>query len=190
MFLLNVKLFFAQDDCACDEKEMAFSQQYVNSQELIFRGKTIGVTQGTDYDKATFLIIQLFKGTAAQQMDVYFETKNNCSLKFTVGEDWLIYANYKQGKALAVYCSRCRKNIINTNRNVDLMYVKSDISIDDETDELQKILGQQKFSQQITKDTAHNNIIPNFWQRILLIIFSALGLVVMYVLLNKFLKNH
>ena len=180
----------AQNACDCNSQEMEFSENYVNNQQLIFLGKTVSINKGTDYNKATFLIQQLFKGTASKKFDVYFDNKDSCALKFNVGEDWLIYANYKQGKALAAYCSRCRKNIINTNRNVDLMYVKTDLSFDEEIEKLNAVLGTQKFSQGITdSETAHNNIIPNGWQRIVLIIISALGLVIAYVFLNKLFKK-
>ena len=182
---------FAQTNCNCNEKEIEFSEAYVNANQLIFRGKTIGTSKGIDYDKVTFTIDKLFKGTSSKQVDVYFDTKNPCKIKFNPGEDWLIYANYKSGKPLLVYCSRSRKNVINTNKNIDLMYVKSDISIDDETDKLIALCGLKPFTDHINNnnETAHNNIIPTGWQRIFLIIFSLVGFVVIYLVMNKLWKK-
>ena len=189
-FCLTTAVSFAQSACDCNPQDMQFSESYVSAQQLIFRGKTVSTAKGTDYDKVTFLIEQLFKGTASQKFDVYFESKDSCSLKFIEGEDWLIYANYKRGKALVKYCSRSRKNVINTNRNVDLLYIKSDLGFDEEIDKLNETLGNQNFSQELTgTETAHNNVIPNSWQRLVLIVASAIGLVIAYLSLNRIFKK-
>jgi hypothetical protein len=190
LFALLFQAAFAQTNCNCNEKEIEFSEAYVNANNLIFRGKTVGTSKGTDYDKVTFAVSKLFKGTAAKQLDVYFDAKNPCALKFNAGEDWLIYANYKSGKPLLVYCSRSRKNVINTNKNIDLMYVKSDITIDDETEKLTELCGLKPFTEPITDtENAHDNIIPTGSQRILLIIFSVIGFALIYFVLNKVLKK-
>lgn len=190
LFTLLFQAAFTQSSCNCNEKEIEFSQAYIDANQLIFRGKTVSVSKGTDYDKVTFTIDKLFKGVATKQLDVYFEGKNPCAPKFNAGEDWLIYANYKTGKPLVIYCSRSRKNVINTNKNIDLMYIKSDITIDDETDKLTELCGLKKFTEPIADtQNAHDNIIPNGWQRILMIIFSVIGFAVIYLLLNKLMKK-
>ncbi|HKC67659.1 MAG TPA: hypothetical protein VKG26_05475 [Bacteroidia bacterium] len=190
LFTIFFQLIFAQTNCNCNEKEIEFSQGYIDANNLIFRGKTVSTSKGTDYDKVTFTIDKLFKGVAAKQLDVYFDGKNPCALKFNAGEDWLIYANYKSGKPLLVYCSRSRKNVINTNKNIDLMYIKSDITVDDETDKLTELCGLKNFTEPIADtENAHNNIIPTGWQRILLIIFSVIGFAVIYFGLNKVFKK-
>ncbi|HXU28094.1 MAG TPA: hypothetical protein VN698_12765 [Bacteroidia bacterium] len=189
-FTLLFQLAFAQTNCNCNEKEIEFSEGYVNANNLIFRGKTLSTSKGTDYDKVTFSVSKLFKGTAAQQIDVYFDAKNPCVLKFGIGEDWLIYANYKSGKPLLLYCSRSRKNVINTNKNIDLMYVKSDLTIDDETEKLTELCGLKAFAKPVADtESAHDNIIPTGSQRILLIIFSVIGFALIYFVLNKVMKK-
>ena len=189
-FLMIFQVSFSQDNCNCNEKETVFSEGYVNSNQLIFRGKTISTAKGTDYNKVTFQVNSLFKGIASRQTDVYFDAKNPCVLKFNPGEDWLIYANYKSGKPVMVYCSRSRKNVINTNKNIDLMYVKSDITIDDETDKLTELYGLKAFTEPIANtESAHDNIIPSGSQRILLIIFSLIGFALIYFVMNKLWKK-
>lgn len=189
-FILLFTAINAQTNCNCNEKEIEFSEAYVNTNQLIFRGKTISTSEGTDYDKVTFTVDKLFKGTAFRQTEVYFDAKNPCILKFNPGEDWLIYANYKSGKPLLAFCSRSRKNIINTNKNVELMYVKSDITVDDETDKLIEMCGVKNLSEPIANsESAHDNIIPNGLQRILMIIFSLIGFAVIYYVLNKVMKK-
>src|ERR1700758_1701764 len=117
LFVCLFQLLVSQNKCDCNEAEIAFSESYINANQLIFRGKTISTSKGTDYDKVDFVISSLFKGLAAKQVTVFFDTKNACALKFHAGEDWLIYATLKQGKPLVAYCSRSRKNVINTNKN-------------------------------------------------------------------------
>lgn len=192
--ILLFTLFFftlsAQDNCNCKESEIAFSDVYINSNQLIFRGKTISINKGTDYDKVTFQVSKLFKGVSSKQLTVYFDSKNACALKFNVGEDWLIYANYDKGKPFVAYCSRSRKNVINTNKNVDLMYVKSDLSVDDETDKLIALCGLKPFTEiSSSNENAHSNIIPSGWQRIILILISLVGFVGIYWVMNRIGKK-
>ena len=189
-FTLLFQTAFPQDNCNYNEKEIAFSEAYVNAHQLIFRGKTRSTSKGTDYDKVIFVVSKLFKGTSDTEVAVFFDAKNACALKFNVGEDWLIYADYKKAKPFVAYCSRSRKNIINTNKNIDLMYIKSDITIDDETDKLGELCGLKAFTAPISEnEILHNNIIPTGWQRIMLIIFSLIGFAVIYFLINKVLKK-
>lgn len=189
-FVLIFHGLYAQDNCNCNEREISFSKEYVNSNQLIFRGKTISITKGTDYDKVSFEIDKLFKGIASKKIDIYFDNKNVCALKFNVGEDWLIYANYKSAKAVVVYCSRSRKNVINTNKNIDLMYIKSDITVDDETEKLTELGDLKPFSEPVSEnENAHNNTIPTGLQKILMIVFSALGFAGIYLIMNKFWKR-
>jgi hypothetical protein len=189
-FILIFRGLFAQDNCNCNEKENAFSEAYVNANQLIFRGKTLRVSKGSDYNKVTFSVGSLFKGTAAKQTEVYIDSKNACALKFNPGEDWLIYAAYKRAKPVVPYCSRSRKNVINTNKNIDLMYIKSDITVDDETDKLTELCGLKAFTNPVSEnENAHNNTIPTGLQQILMILLSAAGFAAIYFVLNKLWKK-
>jgi len=180
----------SQNACTCDETKQAFTQSYINAHQLIFRGKTLSTSKGEDYAMAKFSVTQLFKGTCSKELTVYFDKKSECSLKINPGEDWLIYANFKQlQKPYVEYCSRSRKNVVNTNKNVEIQYIKSDLSVDAESEKLAVQLGAQKFAAQSEEDNRHSNVIPNFTQRIVLILASIAGFVLIYFLLNKFLKK-
>lgn len=177
--------------CNCDENKLAFSQQYLAAHKLIFRGKTLSTAIGEDFNKVTFVITQLYKGNCPKEIDVYFDKKAACQLKFNTGEDWLIYANFKQmEKPFVEYCSRSRKNVINTNKNVEIQYIKSDLTVDAECESLREQLGLQNFSsQQKEENNLHSNIIPGFWQRIVLILCSVAGFILIYIGTNKLLKR-
>jgi len=188
--ILNSTFLIAQNACNCDESKIAFSQSYITANQLIFRGKTISTEKGEDFAMAKFSVTQLFKGSCPKEITVYFDKKSECGLKMNPGEDWLIYANLKQlQKPYVEYCSRSRKNVINTNKNVEVQYIKSDLSIDAEGEKLQQQLGVQKFAAQSAEDNRHSNIIPDFSQRIILIIASIVGFVLIYFSLTKFLKK-
>jgi hypothetical protein len=190
VFLFVFQFSFSQSSCTCDETKIAFSQAYVASHQLIFRGKTVSVESGVDYGKVHFIVTQLFKGSASKELTLYYDAKTACQLKFSTGEDWLIYADFKQlQKPFVEYCSRSRKNVINTNKNVESMYVKSDLTIDDECEQLRDQLGLQQFASQSEESNRHSNIIPGFWQRIVLVIFSILGFVAIYFVTVKFLRK-
>lgn len=158
---------------------------------LIFRGKTISIANGEDFNKVTFAITQLFKGNASKEIDVYFDKKGSCQLKFNTGEDWLVYADFKQlEKPYVEYCSRSRKNVINTNKNVEIQYIKSDLTVDAECEMLKEKLGLQNFTAHLKEQgTAHSNIIPGFWERVVLILCSVAGFIMIYIGTNKLLKR-
>lgn len=182
--------FLISQSCDCDQNKIAFTQAYIESHQLIFRGKTVSTGKGEDYAKAVFSVSQLFKGSAPKEITVYFDMKSECSLKMNVGEDWLIYANHKQlQKPYVEYCSRSRKNVVNTSKNVDLLYIKSDMSVDAESEQLQEKLGLQRFAAQAASDNRHSNIIPGFWQRVALIVASIVGFLLIYLALSRFLKK-
>ncbi len=186
--LLNSVSLISQNTCTCNENQLLFSENYIKAHALIFRGKTLSVEKGTDFGKAVFSITQLFKGSASKEITVYFDHKSECNLKLNAGEDWIIYANYKQlQKPYVEYCSRSRKNVVNTNKNVEVQYIKSDLTVDAESDRLVEQLGSQRFAAQAEEDNRHSNIIPGFSQRIILILLSIAGFVLIYFLLNKFL---
>lgn len=138
---------------------------------------------------AHFTVTQLFKGSCPKDVTVYFDQKSGCSLKVAGGEDWLVYANFKQvQKPFVEYCTRSRKNVVNTNKNVEVQYIKSDLTIDQECDRLQQQLGTHQFAAQSEKDNRHANVIPDFWQRVMLILASIAGFIVIYLLVNRFLR--
>lgn len=190
LFFLGSEFLIAQGACNCDDSKLAFTQTYIGAHQLIFRGKTVSVEKGEDYGMAKFSVTQLFKGNCPKEITIYFDKRSECSLKFNAGEDWIIYANFKQvQKPFVEYCSRSRKNVINTNKNVDLQYIKSDLTVDAESEKLQEQLGLQKFAVQSQEDNRHSNIIPDFSQRIILIICSIVGFVLIYLLVNRLLKK-
>ena len=70
------------------------------------------------------------------------------------------------------------------------MYIKSDITVDDETNKLTELCGLKTFTNPISgNENAHNNTIPTGLQQILMIVLSALGFAGIYFLLNKFWNN-
>jgi hypothetical protein len=70
------------------------------------------------------------------------------------------------------------------------MYVKSDLTVDDEVDKLTSLYGLKTFTVPLSEnENAHNNIIPTGWQRVLLIIISLIGFALIYFVMNKLWKK-
>lgn len=191
LFPVSCFLFPVSSFPQCNCKEETLDEAYIQKHQLIFRGKTLAVSKGEDYSKVIFSIEKLFKGIAPKKMDIYFYAKNECSLKFNTGEEWLIYSNYKQAtKPFVEYCSRSRKNVINTNKNIDRMYIKADYGFDEENEWLEKKLGLKNFVTPVSEnDSLHSNIIPSFWQRIVLILVSVFAFAAIYFGVTKWLKR-
>src|SRR3954464_10336273 len=91
---------FSQNACNCDESKIAFSQNYIASHDLIFRGKTTAVEKGQDYTMAHFTVTQLFKGSSPKEITLYYSNKNECGLKIAAGEDWLFTPTLSKCKSL------------------------------------------------------------------------------------------
>lgn len=172
--------------CQCPLTELGMKE--CNKYEVIFKGKIISVKDcNHNFGEAIFEIQELYKGDATKQFKVLFECNVDCAQKFSPGDEWIIYSNYKQiENAKMDWCSRSRKFFKIENEDFYTFTYGNDYY--DEAKFLKEKLGLHRFLNAPESVSANRNILPNQNQAIVIIICSILGIVLFYWLFNKFFK--
>ena len=173
---------------ACQCPLISLSKDELNKCDLIFKGKieSIKITN-TINSEAVFYVDELYKGNVAQHFVVFFNDKDACKLPMRVGDEWIIYTNYKQiDKGKLNFCSRSRTYIKNVKE--DFFAVTTGVSYDEELRFLQTTLGLHKLLKDVPNRAENRNIIPNKNQFILTLLVSLLGIIGFYWLIKKVLK--
>ncbi len=186
--ILLFTLFITSTVIACQCPLTSLSKEELNKYDLIFKGKIESIKlTNTINSEAVFFVDELYKGNLAQHFTVYFNDKDECKLPMRVGDEWLIYTNYKQiDKGKLDFCSRSRTFIKNSKE--DFFAVTTGVSYDEEYRFLQTTLGLHKLLKDVPNRSENRNIIPSKNQFILTLLISLLGIVGFYWLIKKILK--
>ncbi len=174
---------------ACQCPITNLSKQECDKYDVIFRGKIIKNSGCINKNgEAVFEILELYKGRINATFKVLFECEVECAQAFNIGEEWIIYTNYKQAdNAKMDWCSRSRKFIKNAKE--DFYAVTYGNDYDDELKFLRETLGTYK----VMKDREENqagkrNIIPSKTQ-LIITLFISLAVVILFLqLFKKFFK--
>lgn len=174
---------------ACQCPLTTLSIQECDKYDVIFRGKIISNSGCVNKNgEAVFEIIELYKGRVNATFKVLFECEVECAQSFNVGEEWIIYTNYKQAdNAKMDWCSRSRKYI--KNEKEDFYAVTYGNDYDDELKFLRDNLGTYKVMKNREENQAgKRNIIPSKTQ-LIITLFISLAVVILFLqLFKKFFK--
>jgi len=173
--------------CQCPLTKLSLEE--CDKYSIIFRGRIIKDTLfELKKGEVTFQINELYKGVIPSQFKVLFDSGEECAQVFSVGEEWIIYTNYKQAtNAQMDWCSRSRKYF--KNEKLDFYTVTYGNDYDDELKFLREKLGQHKIgeAQQQKPDWAGNQI-PTQSEFIIYLLISIAGVVGFIYLVKRFLK--
>lgn len=187
IFLL---LFFVLSSfaIACDCPHTSLSMDECNKYELIFKGKITNVKMcNNNFGEAMFTIEELYKGNATKEFKVLFECGGECFQKLSIGDEWIIYSNYKQlNNVLLDWCSRSRKFFQNPKEDFYTVLYGNDYF--DEIKFLQKELGNHRVLTDVKNGAENRNIRPTTTQTIVILLVSIACIVLFYFLFNKFFK--
>lgn len=189
--LILFYVLFGQVALACDCPDLPpYSKTYAEGFRIVFRGKTIKSFPCDGKGRIQMEITTLYKGSSPRYIDLIFPCTGNCAMDFKEGQEWLIYGNIIQfGRVETFLCTRSRRHLISNNKNIELSYVHSDISFEEECTLLEKEFGIQNFASNSQETIfSHQNEKPDFTKSVLLIVFSVIGFVVIYWIIKKFLK--
>lgn len=170
---------------ACQCPITVLSLEECNKYDIIFRGKITSNSGCVDKKgEAVFEIIELYKGRINAAFPVIFTCEIECAQAFNVGEEWIIYTNYKQAdKGVMDWCSRSRKFF--KNEKEDFYSVTYGNSYDDELEFLRKNLGTYKTMKAREENQAgKRNIIPSKTQ-LIITLFISLAVVILFLQLFK-----
>lgn len=160
-----------------------------NKYDIIFRGRIVKDTL-LEFKKGevTFEVTELYKGIIQSRFTVRFDGSEECAQPFAVGEEWIIYTNYKQANmAVMDWCSRSRKYFKNVK--LDFYAVTYGCSYDDELDFLRNKLGLHKpLKASEEKADWQGNQLPTQVEFIVYLLLSIVGVVVFIYLTKRFLK--
>lgn len=173
--------------CQCPLTKLSIEE--CDKYGIIFRGRIINDTL-LEFKKGevTFEITELYKGVIQSQFKVLFDSGDECALKFNVGEEWIIYSNYKQANnAQMDWCSRSRKYF--KNEKLDFYAVTYGNDYDTELKFLREKLGLHKplKSAEAKPDWAGNQL-PTQAEFIIYLLISIAGVVGFIYLVKRFLK--
>ncbi len=180
-------VFLSYKSFACQCPLTALNETETNKYDIVFKGKITSVKLSKERSEALFTIQELYKGPVGETFTILFNDADECKLELQVGDEWIIYANFRQvNNAQLDFCSRSRKFFKNTKE--DFFAVTTGISFDEEMTYLQTKLGLHTCLKTKPNMSENRNIIPNSWQFIVFIVCSIIGLIFFYWLVNKFLK--
>lgn len=173
--------------CQCPTTKLGMEE--CNKYDLIFRGRIDSVSNCIDKrGHAFFKILELYKGLAAERFEIIVDCEGECAQVLNVGEEWIIYANYKQAtNAKLEWCSRSRKFF--RNEKEDYYALTSSAPYEDELKFLQNNLGLHKPLKPIENQRiGEPNQLPTQKEFIVYLFLSIVGMLVFYYLFNKFFK--
>jgi hypothetical protein len=157
--------------------------------DIIFRGKIDSVSACADKKgHAFFKILELYKGVITERFEMLLDCGVECAQVMNVGEEWIIYANYKQAtNAKLDWCSRSRRFI--KNEKEDFYAVNNGVDYDDELKFLREHLGLHKPLKPIENEkVGEPNQLPTQKEFIVYLLLSIVGMIVFYYLFNKLFK--
>lgn len=173
---------------ACQCPVTVLNETETNKYDLIFKGKIISINLKADANsEAIFELNELYKGNSRKQFKVLFNNADPCKLEMRLGEEWIIYTNYKQiDNAKLDFCSRSRKFF--RNQKEDFFEITSGLSYGEEVRYLQNKLGLHKLLRDDINKVENRNKIPSKNQFTIILICSLAGIIVFYWLIKKLLK--
>ena len=189
---------FAQA-CNCKDQLKKISKEQTDQYNVVFHGyiKQL-IHQDTD-DYAEFVVSTPYKGLVPRDIKIYYDSRTSCQMPFFPGDEWLIYAKKDSAnKRWTVnYCERSRK--YPEGDEMDNYTVYSGNTLQEELDFLEinysngQIVGEDTLTQIEEKDIKvidarreDNYGTPK--QKIILLICSLAGMIIVYLIIRKFLK--
>ncbi len=137
--------------------------------------------------EAIFSIDELYKGNTTKEFKVLFECDGECARQFNIGEEWIIYSNYKQiNNAKMDWCSRSRRYFRVEKEDYYTPNYGNDYF--DEVKFLREKLGVHRLLAQKENLIENRNIKPNSHQTIIILVCSLVVIILFYYLFNKFFR--
>jgi len=190
LFLFSFKTITA---CECPPIQ-AITEVTSKNYNVIFYGKVDSVTNSSEkgFNTAHFTIAELYKGNVQQQEKLNFDNSTSCLMSFSKGEEWLIYATYKNFDFLTVsICGHSRKFFKEASQ--DFYELNAGRTFNEERDFLKTTLHTQTFATVNELNEQHeqfkpHNIQPEPMNKLWLVFISLLAMVIIYFVTRK--KNN
>lgn len=182
-FLFSLLIYTQTFACICDALP-PISEKQTERYKVIARGKVDSVD--LEANMFYFNITELYKGAVESEIMITFDDSSSCMMSFEKGEEWLIYANYRNFDELSVsQCEHSRKLFKNVAD--DYYQFNATRTFEEESDYLTTILGLKAFRtktkiNQLQTQFSHKNIQPEPKKKLVLIAASLIIMVIIYLI--------
>jgi len=193
--LVNVGSFA----CNCETNLPKISKEETDKYSLIFTGYIRRLIHQENGDFAEFTVDIPYKGLVPRDIKVSYDNVTSCKMPFYEGDQWLIYARRDSiTKIWSVnYCERNRK--FPEGDEIDNYTVYSGITLKEELNFLARnystgqVVGQDTITmiedeKKIVIDARRDMDHGTPRQRIILLICSLAGMIIIYFIIRRFLK--
>lgn len=185
-------LFFYKTITACECPPIQpITEVTGKNYNVIFYGKVDSVTNSSEkgFNTAHFTITELYKGNVQQQVKINFDNSTSCLMSFSRGEEWLIYATYKNFDFLTVsICGHSRK--LFKEASEDFYQLNAQRTFKDEKYFLKTTLNIQPFTpvnelNEQREQFKPHNIQPEPINKLWLVLISLFAMVIIYFVTRK-----
>ncbi len=202
IFLLLVLLFSAVSfvyPCNCETTLPKISKEQTDAYTIVFSGyiKRL-IHQGAD-NYAEFVVEKPYKGLVPRDIKISYDAVTSCKMPFFPDDQWLIYAKLDSvnKKWMANFCERSRK--FPEPDETDEYTIYSGITLTEELKFLElnyssgQIVGQDTLTmiqeeKKIVIDSRREQDYGTPRQKLILLICSLAGMIIIYFIIRKFLK--
>jgi hypothetical protein len=157
----------------------------------VFYGKVDSITNSSEkgFNTAHFTITELYKGNVQQHVKINFDNSSSCLMSFSKGEEWLIYAIYKNFDFLTVsICGHSRKFF--KEASSDFYQLNSKRTFEEEKNFLKSTFNVQAYAKvnelnQQREQFKPHNIQPEPMSKLLLVLISLLSVLIIFFVTRK-----
>lgn len=185
--------------CNCETNLPPLSREETDPYDLIFTGYVNNVHEQNNEWYAEFVVEQPFKGLIPRDIKILYDGTTSCQMHFLKGDQWLIYAKMDavKKKWTVNYCERSRK--FPEPDEEDQYTIYSGKTLDEELAFLSKnyntgqIVGEDTLTMiekenKIVVDSQRDMNYGSPRQKIILLICSLAGMIIVYLIIKKFVK--
>ncbi len=174
-------------------------QEVLKSNDLIFVGRVDSIQTGQTHCMAWFSGGRLYHGVASSTLAIRHDCSSLCRVPFVPGETWLVYAQKDSlsGKLTAHYCGRSRRRP--SLGQSDAYVIASRLSWEEEIAKLDRQIPRKDFADEASAQAIAKGELreldprrplnyPEGMEKVWLLLASAVGMLLIWLLLRKFLN--
>ena len=175
--------------CDCAPQKTFNKENIESTYKVAFLGKVTALTNHDGRPFIRFEVMEPYIGKIQKETEI-LDPNSDCSISFTVGEEWLVYGNYHEfGIAETNICTRSRKHF--TSDSTDYFKATFGTTFDSDKEFLRKTFGVQPFLIK-NKDEellSHRELIkPKGFEMVWMILIGTVFLTIFSFVFKKYFK--
>lgn len=185
--------------CNCPTTLPKISKEETDGYTVIFSGFIKKIYHLEDGDYAEFVVNNPYKGLVPRDIKIAYDNNTSCKMPFYEGDEWLIYSKKDSvnKKWTVNFCDRSRK--FPEGDETDEYIIYSGMTLDEEIKFLSKtysggqMVGEDTLTmiedeKKIVIDAARPQNFGTPREKLILLICSLAGMIIIYLIIKKFVK--